>query len=390
MPRDHERRPVDLRLAARCSARRACTSTFAARSAARARAAARADGPARAASSTTTAPPTTRAWCSRTCSTPERWAPSAATTPRSVRCSSARRRPDHRRRRPRRSSTGAEERARAQGGVSPPAPWTDEMIRRFEVRGRPHCCAAPRASTWCSRERLPLERAITLISPVDGRVMFAIPWARPHRASAPPTPIFAGTADEVARRRADAEYLCESANGYFPSAKLTPDDVHRDVGRPAPADRRDERREASRRCRASTRCSTRNDGLVIIAGGKLTTYRRMAQGGGRAAVKWLREKDAAFAPPPSSASRAPSTGRCPAPGPRGPSQAGVAAIGKALVDEHGLDAETAGHLAGCTACGPRARRQRIAVDPTPRRAAQRRPALRVGRDRLRGRSRSGP
>ena len=115
--------------------------------------------------------------------------------------------------------------------------WTDEMIRRFEIpMERPLLRRTKGVHIVLPRERLPLARAITLISPVDGRVMFAIPW-RERTVLGTTDTDFAGTADEVAADADDVKYLCDSGNGYFPGANLDARRRDRDVGRPAPADR---------------------------------------------------------------------------------------------------------------------------------------------------------
>ena len=103
--------------------------------------------------------------------------------------------------------------------------WTDEMIRRFEIpMERPLLRRTKGVHIVLPRERLPLARAITLISPVDGRVMFAIPW-RERTVLGTTDTDFAGTADEVAADADDVKYLCERGNGYFPGANLHADDV---------------------------------------------------------------------------------------------------------------------------------------------------------------------
>jgi glycerol-3-phosphate dehydrogenase len=99
--------------------------------------------------------------------------------------------------------------------------WTDDMIRRFEIpMDRPLLRRTKGVHIVVPRERLPLQRAITLISPVDGRVMFAIPW-RGRSVLGTTDTDFTGSADEVAADADDVRYLCESGNGYFPGANLT-------------------------------------------------------------------------------------------------------------------------------------------------------------------------
>jgi glycerol-3-phosphate dehydrogenase len=154
--------------------------------------------------------------------------------------------------------------------------WTDEMVRRFEIpMERPLLRRTKGVHVVLPRERLPLERAITLISPVDGRVMFAIPW-RGRTVLGTTDTDFAGTADDVAADAEDVRYLCESGNGYFPGANLTPADVIATWAGLRPliaAPPNVDESEISREHEVFTR---KQDGLVIIAGGKLTTYRLMA------------------------------------------------------------------------------------------------------------------
>src|SRR4051812_47239073 len=154
--------------------------------------------------------------------------------------------------------------------------WTDEMIRRFEIpMERPLLRRTKGVHIVLPRERLPLARAITLISPVDKRVMFAIPW-RERTVLGTTDTDFTGSADEVAADADDVKYLCDSGNGYFPGANLTPEDVIATwaglrplIAAPPNVDESEISREHE--------VFTKNDGLVIIAGGKLTTYRRMAR-----------------------------------------------------------------------------------------------------------------
>ncbi|MCX5748393.1 MAG: glycerol-3-phosphate dehydrogenase/oxidase [Proteobacteria bacterium] len=219
--------------------------------------------------------------------------------------------------------------------------WTDEMIQRFDIPMRPLLRRTKGVHVVIPRERLPLARAITLISPVDGRVMFAIPW-RERTVLGTTDTDFTGTADEVCADAADVKYLCDSGNGYFPGADLTPDDVIATWAglRPliAPNEGVDES-ETSR----EHEIFTRNDGLVIIAGGKLTTYRRMAHECVTKTVAMLRDLDGAIEPKKITTKDRPLPG---AVGLASTDLDGVAAIGRRLMEEHGLDVETATHLCG--------------------------------------------
>ncbi len=222
--------------------------------------------------------------------------------------------------------------------------WTDEMIRRFEIpMDRPLLRRTKGVHIVLPRERLPLARAITLISPIDGRVMFALPW-RDRSVLGTTDTDFAGTADEVAADMSDVQYLCDSGNGYFPGANLTPDDVIATwaglrplIAAPANVDESEISREHE--------VFTKNDGLVIIAGGKLTTYRRMARETVNKALHLLEE----LGDLEGVTVNRESTKTRPLPGAVGiepPDLEGVAAIGRKLIAEHQLDVDTATHLCG--------------------------------------------
>jgi glycerol-3-phosphate dehydrogenase len=222
--------------------------------------------------------------------------------------------------------------------------WTDEMIRRFEIpMERPLLRRTKGVHIVLPRERLPLARAITLISPIDGRVMFALPW-RDRSVLGTTDTDFAGTADEVAADAADVQYLCDSGNGYFPGANLTPDDVIATwaglrplIAAPPNVDESEISREHE--------VFTKNDGLVIIAGGKLTTYRRMARETVNRALQLLEE----IGDLEGVTVKRESTKSRPLPGAVGidPTDLeGVAAIGRKLIAEHQLDVDTATHLCG--------------------------------------------
>jgi glycerol-3-phosphate dehydrogenase len=237
--------------------------------------------------------------------------------------------------------------------------WTDEMVTRFELPiERPLLRRTKGVHVVVPRERLPLARAITLISPVDHRVMFAIPW-RERTVLGTTDTDFEGTADDVAADAADVKYLCDSANGVFPGAGLEPRDVISTwaglrplIATPPNVDESDVSREHE--------VFTRSDGLVIIAGGKLTTYRRMARQAVNETLKLLDQLGE-----PVAATRA-STKQRPLPGADGLTVTdleGVAAIGRQLMADYQLDVDTATHLCGVYGTRAPLLAARIAADP---------------------------
>ena len=104
---------------------------------------------------------------------------------------------------------------------------------------------------------------------------------------------------------------------------------------------------------------SRADGLVIIAGGKLTTYRRMARQAVHETLKLLDQLGE-----PIAADRTTTKGR-PLPGAEGLAQTdleGVAAIGRQLMTEFALDVDTATHLCGVYGARSHVLAKRIAED----------------------------
>jgi len=123
------------------------------------------------------------------------------------------------------------------------------------------------------RDRVGNRDALTLISPIDGRVMFCLP-------AGPQTII--GTTDTwteeppetVHAAPSDVDYLLGSANAYFDRARLTTDDVVSAWAgiRPLAIGTGTNPSAASR----EHSIVADNSGVINVTGGKLTTYRSMA------------------------------------------------------------------------------------------------------------------
>ena len=124
------------------------------------------------------------------------------------------------------------------------------------------------------RERLATHAALTLLSPTDGRVMFALPSTATTIMGTTDTPTDERP-ERVRASRQDIDYLLAAANFFFPAARLTPADVVAAWAgiRPLVASgfTRDPA-SASREHRIDRSAS----GMISVSGGKLTTYRSMA------------------------------------------------------------------------------------------------------------------
>lgn len=124
------------------------------------------------------------------------------------------------------------------------------------------------------RHRVANRSAVTLISPVDGRVMFVIPGG--DQAIVGTTDTFTiEKPDQVRASEADVDYLLASANAYFPDARLTKDDIVAAWAgiRPLASAKPGANPSKISREHHIERVAT---GRIAVSGGKLTTYRAMA------------------------------------------------------------------------------------------------------------------
>jgi glycerol-3-phosphate dehydrogenase len=123
------------------------------------------------------------------------------------------------------------------------------------------------------RERVGNLDALTLISAVDGRVMFCLP-AGPQTIIGTTDTWTDESPETVHASAADVDYLLRSANAYFPRAQLTPDDVVSAWAgiRPLASGHGANPSAVSR----EHSIVTDGSGVINVTGGKLTTYRSMA------------------------------------------------------------------------------------------------------------------
>ena len=122
------------------------------------------------------------------------------------------------------------------------------------------------------RDRIGNNEALTLLSPRDGRVLFALPANEQAIIGTTETSTDASP-DVVRATNDDVRYLLDSANAFFPRAALRPDDVVSAWAGIRPL------LPAAGSAGAASRehaIGLERDGVVTITGGKLTTYRIMA------------------------------------------------------------------------------------------------------------------
>jgi glycerol-3-phosphate dehydrogenase len=161
----------------------------------------------------------------------------------------------------------------ARAVVNATGPWSDSIRRMVD----PHASTALRGTKGVHiavpRDRVGNNDALTVLSAIDGRVMFVLPAGSFTIVGTTDTD-YAGPIDEVRATRADVDYLLRSANAYFPSAQLTAADVVAAWAgiRPLVAGRGVDPGSTSREHSITWTAP----GLLSVTGGKLTTYRSMA------------------------------------------------------------------------------------------------------------------
>jgi glycerol-3-phosphate dehydrogenase len=124
------------------------------------------------------------------------------------------------------------------------------------------------------RDRLPLDDAIVMQAIQDNRIVFAVPFFNTTYIGTTDTD-FDGDFDSVRATSDDVEYLLMTTNHHFPTAELTAEDVWSTWAGVRPLIRSDET-SASKTSREHQLYSDPR-GITTVAGGKLTTYRSMAE-----------------------------------------------------------------------------------------------------------------
>lgn len=147
-----------------------------------------------------------------------------------------------------------------------------------ELSGKANVSVAPAKGVHFTikRERLPLECAL-LVPTGDGRFCFAFPWYDTILIGTTDTP-YKGDFDRVTVEDEEEQYILAAVNRQFPNLKLTSADVTGKFAglRPLISDSKTVGGTKSTKVSRKHSLKLSEDGLITIAGGKLTTYRPMA------------------------------------------------------------------------------------------------------------------
>ncbi|MFK8162646.1 MAG: FAD-dependent oxidoreductase [Lewinella sp.] len=157
--------------------------------------------------------------------------------------------------------------------ISSTGPWVDELRTVDKSMTDRHVFLSKGVHIVVARERLPLQHAV-YFDVEDGRMLFAIPRLRCTYIGTTDTP-YKGDANAIPTNKEDVEYLLNGTNAIFPTVNLTIDDVESSWAgvRPLIFEEGKSAGEMSRKDEIFESAS----GLLSIAGGKLTGYRKMAE-----------------------------------------------------------------------------------------------------------------
>ncbi len=169
--------------------------------------------------------------------------------------------------------TGNQFNIKAKKVVAAGGPWVDNLRKKDNSLKGKRLHLTKGVHIVVPHEKFPLKHTIYFDVP-DGRMIFAIPRGRTTYIGTTDTN-YKADLNRVVATKADAEYIMNSVNSIFPDVNLTITDlesnwaglrplIHEDGKSPSELSRKDEIFISPR-------------GLIAIAGGKLTGYRKMAQ-----------------------------------------------------------------------------------------------------------------
>ena len=212
--------------------------------------------------------------------------------------------------------------------INAAGPWVDNLRTLDGSRKGKRLHLTKGVHLVFPREKLPVRQSIYFDVP-DGRMIFAIPRGKVTYVGTTDTD-YEGETDEVRTDLADAVYLVAAVNHMFPTIELELADIESSWAGLRPLIH-EEGKSASEMSRKDE-IFTSETGLISIAGGKLTGYRKMAERAVNRVARQLEEAGRAL--------EACRTDRIPLCGNDFPDFAGVKAYAKKValrLEPHGFD-----------------------------------------------------
>ncbi|NJC24851.1 glycerol-3-phosphate dehydrogenase/oxidase [Neolewinella antarctica] len=157
--------------------------------------------------------------------------------------------------------------------ISCTGPWVDDLRKVDKSMTNRGVFLSKGVHIVVSRERLPLQHAV-YFDVADGRMLFAIPRLRCTYIGTTDTP-YKGDPNAIPTFLEDVQYLLDGTNAIFPTVNLKVEDVESSWAGVRPLIY-EEGKSAGEMSRKDEIFESKS-GLLSIAGGKLTGYRKMAE-----------------------------------------------------------------------------------------------------------------
>ncbi len=161
---------------------------------------------------------------------------------------------------------------KAKNYVSAAGPWVDQVRKKDNSINKKRLHLTKGVHLVFPFEKLPVKQSIYFDVP-DGRMVFAIPRGKITYVGTTDTN-YSGSLDHVVATKADADYLLNAINSMFKTVNLTIDDIESNWAGLRPLIH-EENKSASELSRKDE-IFVSESGLISMAGGKLTGYRKMA------------------------------------------------------------------------------------------------------------------
>ncbi|MEM7565650.1 MAG: glycerol-3-phosphate dehydrogenase [Pseudomonadota bacterium] len=173
--------------------------------------------------------------------------------------------------------SGALETVQARMVVNAAGPWVDKVLTGAAGANDAHNVRLVQGSHIVVRRKYEHDKAY-FFQNADGRIFFAIPYERDFTLIGTTDRDYEGDPADVAITEGEIDYLCEGASGYFAEPVTRDDIVWTYSGvRPLYDDGASKAQEATRDYVLKVTDREGTAPLLNVFGGKLTTYRRLAE-----------------------------------------------------------------------------------------------------------------
>lgn len=161
--------------------------------------------------------------------------------------------------------------------INAAGPWVDRVLSNAVGKNQVHNVRLVQGSHIVIRQKFNDPRAYFFQNP-DGRIIFAIPYERDFTLIGTTDQDFTGDPKDIRITDAETDYLCKAASEYFAEPVRREDIVWSYSGvRPLFDDGASKAQEATRDYVLKVESDDGAAPLLNVFGGKLTTYRRLAE-----------------------------------------------------------------------------------------------------------------